>query len=120
MRVDPEELADREAIREVAYRYARGVDRLDAEIMRSAYWPEATDDHGRFSGNGWEFVDRVMATHGRWRATMHCNMNHSIEFDDGALTARGEISNLTYLLYGFLGSKHFLPRAQTHPFTPSN
>ena len=29
---------------------------------------------------------------------MHCNMNHSIEFDDGALTARGEISNLTYLL----------------------
>ena len=91
-------LAAREAIREVAYRYARGVDRLDADVMRSAYWPDATDEHGRFSGNGWEFVDRVMSTHGRWRATMHCNMNHSIEFDEGGMTARGEISNLTYLI----------------------
>lgn len=88
---------DREAIREVAARYSRGVDRLDSDVMRSAYWPEAEDDHGRFVGNAWEFVDRVVGTHDRWAATMHCNMNHSIEFDD-AEHARGEIYNITYLI----------------------
>lgn len=88
---------DREAIRAVALRYARGVDRLDVELMKSAYWPDATDDHGRFVGNGWEFAERVVGTHDRWRATMHCNYNHSIEFDD-ADHARGEIYNVTYLV----------------------
>ncbi|CAB4858741.1 MAG: nuclear transport factor 2 family protein [Actinobacteria bacterium] len=97
MRVDPQLLADREAIREAAFRYSRGVDRLDADLMKSAYWPEATDDHGRFVGSGWEFSDRVVGTHDRWSASMHCNVNHSIEFDDPA-HARGEIYNITYLL----------------------
>ncbi len=94
---DPGSADDREAIREVACRYSRGVDRLDADVMRSAYWPDAVDDHGRFVGNGWEFVERVVGTHDRWAATMHCNMNHSIEFDDPD-HARGEIYNITYLV----------------------
>ena len=34
---------DRESIREATFRYARGVDRLDVELMKSAYWPDATD-----------------------------------------------------------------------------
>ena len=51
MRIDPQQLADREAIRECVLRYSRGVDRLDVEQMKSAYWPEATDDHGRFVGH---------------------------------------------------------------------
>jgi len=41
-------LSDHDAIRQVAARYARGVDRLDGDLMKSAYWPEATDDHGVF------------------------------------------------------------------------
>jgi hypothetical protein len=93
-----EELADREAIREVVNRYVRGVDRLDADCMRSAYWPDAIDDHGVFVGNAWEFVDRVMATHGRWRATLHTTTNHMIELDPGGTTARGECYNVTYLI----------------------
>ncbi|MDI1288993.1 MAG: nuclear transport factor 2 family protein, partial [bacterium] len=96
MSPDPGPSDAREAIREVSFRYSRGVDRLDADLMRSAYWPDAVDDHGRFVGNGWEFVERVVGTHDRWAATMHCNLNHSIEFDD-ADHARGEIYNLTYL-----------------------
>jgi hypothetical protein len=92
MRVD-----DREAIREATLRYARGVDRLDTELMKSAYWPDATDDHGRFVGNGWEFAERVVGTHDRWAATMHCVYNHSIEFDDDT-HARGELYNVTYLV----------------------
>jgi len=39
-----------EAIRQAALRYCRGVDRLDPELMLSAYHDGATDDHGIFSG----------------------------------------------------------------------
>lgn len=50
------ELADREAIRECLYRYARGVDRLDADMVRSAYWPDCIDEHMGFTGNAEEFI----------------------------------------------------------------
>lgn len=45
-----EEMADREAIRDCLYRYARGVDRCDEELLRSAYWENAMDDHCLFVG----------------------------------------------------------------------
>jgi ketosteroid isomerase-like protein len=51
-----EELADREAIRECLYRYSRGVDRLDADMLRSAYWPDVVDTHLSFKGNAEEFI----------------------------------------------------------------
>jgi len=51
-----EQLADREAIRECLCRYARGVDRLDADMVRSAYWPDAKDTHLDFTGNVEEFI----------------------------------------------------------------
>jgi hypothetical protein len=94
-----EELSDIQSIRDAAHRYCRGVDRLDAEEMRSAYWPDATDDHGVFVGNAMEFVDRVIASHARWRATMHCILNHHIELDGDGVGARGEIYNVTYLFH---------------------
>lgn len=91
-----EELVAREAIRAVAQRYCRGVDRLDPDEMRSAYWPDAIDEHGVFVGNAWEFVDHCMVGHRRWRGTMHCIFNHHIVVDD-AHHARGEVYNVTYL-----------------------
>ncbi len=93
-----QQLADREAIREVANRYSHGVDRLDGEWMRSAYWPEAVDDHGVFVGNAWEFVDRCMASHGRWAFTMHSTTNHQIELGADGVTATGELYNVSYLM----------------------
>lgn len=92
-----QELAAREAIREVANRYARGVDHLDAELMRSAYWPDAIDDHGVFVGNAWEFVDRVMQSHTKWAWTMHSTTNHAIELHGDGVNATGELYNVTYL-----------------------
>src|SRR5690242_17297425 len=41
-----EELLDKHAIREVMMRYCRGVDRFDAELISSAYHPDAVDEHG--------------------------------------------------------------------------
>lgn len=60
MSVDREEvdrLKDRQAIYDCLMRYCRGVDRLDVDLLKSAYHHDATDDHGIFSGNAWEFAE---------------------------------------------------------------
>lgn len=50
-------LLDRDAIRDCLYRYCRGIDRLDEEALRSAYWPDATDCHGAYRGTATGFID---------------------------------------------------------------
>lgn len=85
-----------EAIRQAALRYCRGVDRLDLQLMLSAYHDGATDDHGVFSGSAADLCARVMRSR-RYLATMHCIMNHAIEVLDDT-HASGEIYNVTYLL----------------------
>lgn len=92
-----QQLSDIECIRDAAKRYCRGVDRLDVDLMKSAYWPEATDDHGVFVGNAMKFAEMCMEAHLRWRSTSHCILNHSIDLDPCGTTARGEIYNITYL-----------------------
>jgi len=92
-----EQLSDIECIRDATKRYCRGVDRLDEDLMKSAYWPEASDDHGVFVGNAMEFSEMCMVSHLRWRSTNHCIFNHSIELDPDGIHARGEAYNVTYL-----------------------
>ena len=91
------DLSDHDAIRQVAARYSRGVDRLDGDLMKTAYWPEATDNHGVFIGSGWDLCDQVVRTHARFTSTMHCVMNHAIEVDATAGTGSGEVYKVTYL-----------------------
>jgi len=56
-----EELCAKEDIRDCLCRYARGVDRADRDLLRSAYWPEATENHGgRFEGLGYDFIENVL------------------------------------------------------------
>jgi hypothetical protein len=86
-----------EACREAARRYSYGVDRLDGDVMKSAYWPDGTDDHGVFVGNAWEFCDRVVSSHGVWAWTMHTIFNHRVEIDPDGAHARGEALNIAYL-----------------------
>ena len=50
-------LLDRVAIEDCLHRYCHAVDRCDADLLRTVYWPEATDDHGFWSGNAMDFVD---------------------------------------------------------------
>ncbi|QIX26518.1 nuclear transport factor 2 family protein [Nocardioides sp. JQ2195] len=50
-------------IRDALARYVRGVDRLDAALIRSCYHPDAYEVHGIFNGNAYEFADwRVRQT----------------------------------------------------------
>jgi hypothetical protein len=92
-----EQLLAIEACREAARRYSYGIDRLDGDVMRSAYWPDATDDHGVFVGNAGEFVDRCVTSHDRWAWTMHTIFNHRVEIEPDGEHARGEAYNVAYL-----------------------
>ena len=93
------QLSDLESIRECARRYCQGVDRLDPTLMKSAYWPEANDNHGSYNGPAWPFVDHCMISHQRWRSTSHCIMNHTVSLAEDGAHASGEIYNVTYLFH---------------------
>jgi hypothetical protein len=55
------EMADREAIGDCLHRYCRGIDRIDVELLLSAYWPDGTDEHGNFTAvSAQDFVDHAV------------------------------------------------------------
>lgn len=88
-----EELADREAIRECLYRYSRGVDRLDADMLRSAYWPDCVDRHMGFVGNAEEFIAWSFPIMGTMDQTMHMIGNV-------LMTVRGTRADVESYFYG--------------------
>ncbi len=72
MSFDLKSIAARTAIRDVLERYCRGIDRLDAELITSVYWPEAIDDHGIYKGPGKDFAPVVIPLlRDNYRGTMH-------------------------------------------------
>lgn len=74
------DLVDRSDIRDCLLRCARGVDRLDRDLILSAYHDDAIDDHGKFVGGPVEFADWVIDMHGRTHLThQHCLLNHTCE-----------------------------------------
>ncbi|TJV46117.1 MAG: nuclear transport factor 2 family protein [Mesorhizobium sp.] len=75
-----ERLADRAAIYDVMCRYCRGVDRLDFETLRSAYHPDATDNHGPYNGDVDGFIDWVRNRHQKIPFSKHLLGNMIIEF----------------------------------------
>lgn len=76
------QLQDRQDIHDCIVRYCRGVDRLDRDLVLSAYHPDAIDDHGIFVGNPREFVDFFFRFHGeRQHSTSHIIGNHFVELD---------------------------------------
>lgn len=79
--MDPEvrRLIDHRAISDVLARYARGIDRLDLELVASCYHPGATDDHGTFKGTVEEFIPWVEGQLTRFASTMHFLGNSLIE-----------------------------------------
>jgi hypothetical protein len=66
-----EEMVDREAIRDCMYRYARGVDRCDEAMLRSAYWEDAIDDHCLFVGGREELIAWVLPLLRAMEASQH-------------------------------------------------
>jgi hypothetical protein len=85
---DPEvqALLDKQAIAEVLVRYSRGADRGDADLIRSCYHPDATEDHGgTFNGRAMDYVDMLAPILPRAGVMTHAVSNILIELDgDGA------------------------------------
>ena len=75
-------------------RYCRGIDRLDLELVRACYHPDATDDHGGFVGTRDEYVDWVGGVLARFEGTMHVVANQLVELDGDA--ARSETYGVAY------------------------
>ena len=79
---DPEvqELLDKQAIREATLRYCRGVDRLDAELLCSAYHPDALDEHPGSTYTGTDIGPRMTAElRQNFRLTSHSLTTQTIE-----------------------------------------
>ena len=78
-----DELRDRQEIRDLMARYARGVDRMDWELVRSCYHPEATDDHGAYAGGVDGFIDFLASDQvlPGFECTMHTMANQNVDLD---------------------------------------
>ena len=73
-------LLDREAIRECMFGYCRGIDRCDEQALRAAYWPDATDRHGPYSGSATGFIDWALEKLRTSERSVHIVSNLSITF----------------------------------------
>lgn len=75
-------LVARADIQDLLWRYCRGIDRCDVELVRSVYHPGATDDHGIFVGDAGEFADMVVPLLAQtYRCTQHQLSNMLIDID---------------------------------------
>jgi 3-phenylpropionate/cinnamic acid dioxygenase small subunit len=75
-------LRDREEIVDCVYRYARGLDRHDADIFASAYHADAIDHHGPFLGRRDEFVRwGIDLLASEWNAHTHFITNVRVELN---------------------------------------
>jgi hypothetical protein len=74
------------AIRQVLYRYCRGADRCDRELIASCFVPGAPVEYvGVHQGTIETFIDHVLASHARMRAHHHMIGNVLLEVTDGPL-----------------------------------
>ena len=73
-------LQDRMEIQDCLFRYVRGVDRRNWDLVRSAYHPDAYDDHGNYKGPIPGFVQSVIDRHHTIEQSTHAISNVQIEF----------------------------------------
>lgn len=58
--MDHEDMAAELGIRRSIFRYCRGVDRGDVEMIASAYHEDADENHGPFRGTGRQFAEYLV------------------------------------------------------------
>ncbi len=93
-----DQLVAKDEIADVLARYCRGIDRLDLDLVRDCYHPDATDEHGSFSGTVDDFLVWVERLLHKYDATAHHTGRPLIEFMS-ATRARSET-------YGFAVHRH--------------
>ena len=85
-------LLDRTAITECVHRYARGLDRRDAELVASAYHATAVEDHGQYVGELDGLVAYLMDVHAPFSGYQRhvTTQNIDIDGDSDGNTAHAE------------------------------
>lgn len=74
-----ERLLDETEIRDCLEQYARGVDRIDEELIQSSFWPDAIDEHGRFVGGPDAFIEWYVPSQANRDVAQHFLMNSTVE-----------------------------------------
>lgn len=70
---------DRLQIHDCLTRYARGVDRVDEALIRSAFWEDAHDEHGAVSGSVDDFLQWFIPAQVTREVAQHILSNHTVE-----------------------------------------
>lgn len=74
-------LCYQQQITDVLHRYCRGIDRMDQSLVRSCYHPDATDEHGSFSGGVEDYLRWCWKLLQRYDRTMHYLTNTLIDIE---------------------------------------
>lgn len=77
-------LMAKQEISEVLFRYCRGIDRLDEELVRSCYHPDAVDYHGHYDGSVDYFIERAFDRQSGIDIACHAISNIFIEVNGDA------------------------------------
>ncbi|MFT4025210.1 MAG: nuclear transport factor 2 family protein [Novosphingobium sp.] len=81
---------DREKIRDVIVRLARGEDRRDAEILKGCYWPDSGFDYAMYAGEFPDYLAWVVPGADVITNTQHILAQTLIELEDGAVATRAK------------------------------
>ena len=76
----PDRIADRMAIEDVLAQYCRAVDRIDIDLLRDVFHPDATIENGPNTGGVDGFLAAVAQRHPTVPFAMHMVMNKLIDF----------------------------------------
>jgi hypothetical protein len=90
-------LLDRQEIWDCLLRYVRGVDRMDLDLIRSAFWEDATDSHGPVNGTVEDFIAAWYPAQPGRQVSFHMVSNQQLEFETDGRAASGE----TYFVAAF-------------------
>jgi SnoaL-like domain len=78
-------LLERQRIWDCLLRYIRGVDRMDLTLIRSAFWPDATNSHGPVAGDVEDFIAGWFPAQATREVSWHMVSNQQYDFaEDGA------------------------------------
>ena len=74
-------LLDKQAISELSCRYMRGLDRLDADLLRSVFWEDAFCEYGFMNGGAGDFIDFAISALCDHESNQHMIGNTLIEVE---------------------------------------
>ncbi len=87
------ELLVKQEITERLYTYCRGMDRIDNDLAKTVFHPDAVLDYeDTFQGSGYEFVEWVANQHRSLLVTSHQISNILIEVDDDSAVSESYVT----------------------------